>query len=245
MDTSLKTAYALEVRHVSKNFGSQRALHDVSLRVKAGETHVLLGLSGSGKSTLVRLLVGLTRPDAGEILVAGGDKPGAIGYVPQEGGLFPHLTAARNITLVAGLRGMGRGTMRKRLDELSNLMKLDPALLRRYPKELSGGQRQRVALMRAAFLEPALLVLDEPLGALDPLVRLEVQDELKTIFAKLGTSAVMVTHDIDEARFFADEVSLLKAGSVVQTGSFETLHDAPASEFVHQFFHSRRTWTGP
>jgi len=234
---------ALALREVSKNFGDQVALKNVNLTVARGETHVLLGLSGSGKSTLVRILVGLSRPDAGTVDFADtGRGSAAVGYVPQEGGLFPHLSAARNITLVAGLRGMGRGTMRKRLDELSALMKLDPALLRKYPKELSGGQRQRVALMRAAFLEPALLVLDEPLGALDPLVRIGVQDELKAIFQKLKTSVVMVTHDIDEARFFADRLTLLRGGEVVQTGSFAELTNAPANEFVDKFFHSRRLW---
>jgi osmoprotectant transport system ATP-binding protein len=231
---------AVEVRKVSKAFAGQRALNGVDLKVAAGETHVLLGLSGSGKSTLVRILVGLSKPDQGSILF--GQAGTGVGYVPQEGGLFPHLTAARNITLVAGLRGMGRGTMRTRLDELSSLMKLDPALLRKYPKELSGGQRQRVALMRAAFLEPALLVLDEPLGALDPIVRLGVQDELKAIIGKLGTSVVMVTHDIDEARHFADRLTLLRAGAVEQVGTFEDLSERPANDFVRDFFHARRAW---
>lgn len=237
---------ALEINHVSKRFGEQTVLHDVSLRVAPGEIHVLLGLSGSGKSTLVRLLVGLAKADEGSITFGGASTEAAgVGYVPQEGGLFPHLTAARNITLVAGLKKMGRGTMRKRLDELAALMKLDPSFLRKYPKELSGGQRQRVALMRAAFLQPRLLVLDEPLGALDPIVRLSVQDELKAIFRNLGTSVVMVTHDIDEARFFADRITVLKSGRVAQTGTFDELMAAPADEFVDRFLHARRDWEKP
>lgn len=167
---------------------------------------------------------------------------GNIGYVPQDGGLFPHLSARDNVAMVAQTLGWRREKIDARIDELQQLTSLEPSLLNRFPKELSGGQRQRVSLMRAAFLDPALLILDEPLGALDPIIRADVQNELKTIFNALRKTVLMVTHDIDEARFFGHELTLLRDGHVVQTGPFEELRDKPADPFVTRFIQAQRTF---
>ena len=243
----------LELKNITKRFGSKTALENVSLNLESGETHVLLGLSGSGKTTLIRIVIGLLAADSGDLLIngklaklEGRNTPSQwsreIGYVPQEGGLFPHLTCLKNITLVAELSGWDAKKIKDRVDQLIELVSLESGVLDRYPAQLSGGQRQRVALVRAAFLDPALLILDEPLGALDPLIRIEVQNELKQIFQGLGKSALMVTHDIDEARFFADKLSLMRDGKIVQTGSFDQFLANPAEEFVTRFIRSQRVW---
>ena len=243
----------LELKNITKRFGSKTALENVSLNLNSGETHVLLGLSGSGKTTLIRIVIGLLSADSGDLFIngklaklEGRNTPSQwsreIGYVPQEGGLFPHLTCLKNITLVAELTGWDARKIQIRVDQLIELVSLESGILDRYPAQLSGGQRQRVALVRAAFLDPALLILDEPLGALDPLIRIDVQNELKQIFQGLGKSALMVTHDIDEARFFADKLSLMRDGKIVQTGSFDQLLANPAEEFVTRFIRSQRIW---
>ena len=247
------TTPVLELKNITKSFGSKTALENVSLNLESGETHVLLGLSGSGKTTLIRIVIGLLAADSGDLLIngklarlEGRNTPSQwsreIGYVPQEGGLFPHLTCLKNITLVAELSGWNVRKIKDRVDQLIELVSLESGVLDRYPAQLSGGQRQRVALVRAAFLDPALLILDEPLGALDPLIRIDVQNELKQIFQGLGKSALMVTHDIDEARFFADKLSLMRDGKIVQTGSFDQLLANPAEEFVTRFIRSQRVW---
>lgn len=245
--------HVLELKDNNKSFGSKAALTNVSLKLASGETHVLLGLSGSGKTTVIRIVLGLIGADSGQLIINGklaqfDGKRGAsewsrqIGYVPQEGGLFPHLTCLKNITLVAELSGWDKKKIATRVEQLIELVSLDSAVLHRYPAQLSGGQRQRIALMRAAFLDPALLILDEPLGALDPLIRIDVQNELKQIFNGLGKSALLVTHDIDEARFFADRLSLMREGKIVQTGTFDDLLNSPSEEFVTRFIRSQRVW---
>jgi osmoprotectant transport system ATP-binding protein len=244
--------YALELRNVSKAFGDKAALAGVDLRVRRGTTHVLLGASGSGKTTLIRIVIGLTEADGGSLYLNGtarGDEDGRhwlhrIGYVPQEGGLFPHLTGRQNITLVARTLGRPQTAVRDRVEELRSLMSIDDSLLDRFPKHLSGGQRQRVALMRAAFLDPTLLILDEPLGALDPITRADVQDELKRIFNSLGKTVLMVTHDLDEARFFGHELSLLHEGRRLQTGPYEELSRNPADPYVTRFLTAQRPREG-
>lgn len=227
----------VQLEHVTKSFGSKKALDDVTLTIPWGRTHVLLGSSGSGKSTIIRILIGVLKADSGVFKINGN-----IGYVPQDGGLFPHLTARDNVALVAQTLGWKTAKINARIDELLTLTSLEPSLLQRFPKELSGGQRQRVSLMRAAFLEPGLLILDEPLGALDPIIRADVQNELKTIFNALNKTVLMVTHDIDEARFFGHALTLLKEGRVMQTGPFEELLHKPADPFVTKFIQAQRTW---
>ena len=192
---------------VSKTFGDAAAVHAIDLSVERGKTTVLIGPSGCGKSTLLRLIIGLLQPDSGQIQFDGtqlrADKIDIVrrhvGYVIQEGGLFPHLTARGNILLMARHLGRPENEMLARLSELCALTRFPENLLGRYPLELSGGQRQRVSLMRALMLSPELLLLDEPLGALDPLVRAALQKDLKEIFARLRQTALLVTHDLAEA----------------------------------------------
>src|SRR5947208_9827140 len=188
----------VELVEVSKRYTDASALHPTNLSVERGKTTVLIGPSGCGKSTLLRLIIGLVEPDSGTITFDGSQIASAnidmlrrrIGYVIQEGGLFPHLTARANILLMARHLGKSDEEMRTRLLELCELTRFPENLLSRYPIDLSGGQRQRVSLMRALMLSPELLLLDEPLGALDPLVRASLQKELKEIFTRLRQTAL-------------------------------------------------------
>jgi osmoprotectant transport system ATP-binding protein len=223
------------------------AVDDVSLVVPRGTTHVLLGSSGCGKSTILRLLLGLVAPDAGAVAVDGvavtrqtrAGVVAQIGYVVQTGGLFPHLTAARNVTLPAEARRVAPERIRPRLAELADMVGFDAETLARYPAELSGGQRQRVSLMRALMLDPPVLLLDEPLGALDPIVRADLQGQLRQIFSGLAKTVVMVTHDVAEAALFGTTISLMTRGRVVQHGTFEDLARRPADPFVTEFLRAQ------
>ena len=233
----------IELTSVSKRFGAVPAVQDVSLSVPRGTTHVLLGSSGCGKSTILRLILGLAWPDAGTVAVDGvvvtaetrASVVAQIGYVVQAGGLFPHLTAARNVTLPAEARHWPPERIRPRLGDLAAMVGFDAPTLARLPGELSGGQRQRVSLMRALMLDPPVLLLDEPLGALDPVVRADLQTQLREIFAALGKTVVMVTHDVAEAVLFGATISLMTEGRVVQQGSFADLASRPAEPFVTEF----------
>jgi osmoprotectant transport system ATP-binding protein len=234
---------------VSKRYTGAAALHSTDLGVERGKTTVLIGPSGCGKSTLLRLIIGLTAPDSGTISFDGSEITHAnidrlrhqIGYVIQEGGLFPHLTARANILLLARHLGKSRDEMHTRVLELCELTRFSGNSLSRYPIELSGGQRQRVSLMRALMLSPELLLLDEPLGALDPLVRASLQKDLKEIFARLRQTALLVTHDLAEAAYFGDEIVLMNEGRVVQQGSIVDLREKPANDFVREFINAQRT----
>jgi osmoprotectant transport system ATP-binding protein len=194
------------------------------------------------------MVLGLIAPDAGRVVVDGEPVTAAsapalrrrIGYVIQDGGLFPHLTAAGNVALVARELGWSKARIGARLDELLALTRLEPTLLSRYPGELSGGQRQRVGLMRALMLDPVLLLLDEPMGALDPLVRRLLQDDLKRIFAELSRTVLLVTHDMAEAAYLGDEVALMRAGHILQRGPMAKLVEAPADPFVAEFLRAQR-----
>ncbi|HXJ19202.1 MAG TPA: ATP-binding cassette domain-containing protein [Polyangia bacterium] len=249
------TSPILRLAAVSKTFGEVAAIHEATLDIDAHRTTVLIGPSGGGKTTALRLMLGLVRPDAGQVLhrdapLGAGGASGLrrfrsqTGYVVQDGGLFPHLTAAGNVTLMARHLGWPRERAAARVAELAALVRLPGATLVRYPQELSGGQRQRVALMRALMLDPELLFLDEPLGALDPLVRAELQDELVAIFRRLGKSVVIVTHDLAEAALFGDVLVLIHQGRVVQRGSLDDLVHRPASPFVTQFVRAQRRFDG-
>ena len=227
----------ITLRHVTKRLGGRVVVEDVSLAVGAGATHVLLGSSGSGKSTILRMMLGLLRPDAGEVIVEGDGR--RIGYVVQEGALYPHLTVARNVALPARAASWEAERERARLAELAHLVGLENELLERYPGELSGGQRQRVSLMRALMLDPPILLLDEPLGALDPITRAELQVQLAAIFADLRKTVVLVTHDVREAFVFGAGITLLSQGRVVQQGTFAELARRPATPFVAEFLHAQ------
>jgi osmoprotectant transport system ATP-binding protein len=238
----------IALENVSRSFGAKQALAPTSLTPASGRTTILLGPSGCGKSTLLRLMVGLASPDAGRVLFEGVELGPAnmdeirhrIGYVIQEGGLFPHLDARGNVTLLAGYLGRNRAWIDNRVSELSGLMRIPADALARFPDQLSGGERQRVALMRALMLDPAVLLMDEPLAALDAMTRRELQAELKHIFAGLGKTVVLVTHDLQEAAWFGDEIVLMRAGAIVQRGSLEDLLDRPAEPFVTEFVRAQR-----
>ena len=238
----------VKLEDVSKRYGDAIALHPTNLSIESGKTTVLIGPSGCGKSTLLRLIIRLIDPDSGLIQFDGKqvtpDNINAlrrrIGYVIQEGGLFPHLTARSNVLLMARQIGKSEEETYKRLLELSELTRFSENLLPRYPVELSGGQRQRVGLMRALMLSPELLLLDEPLGALDPLVRASLQKDLKEIFARLSQTVLVVTHDLAEASYFADEIVLMNEGRIIQKGTITDLREKPADPFVSEFINAQR-----
>ena len=234
----------VELRGVRKDYGGGFTLGPLDLVVPRGRTVVLLGPSGCGKSTILRLLTGLTVPDAGRIVVRGVDVRAArlreevlphVGYGVQEGGLFPHLTTFENVALVPRDRGWPASRIDARVRELAALVRLEPALLDRVPADLSGGQRQRVALMRALVHDPSVLLLDEPLGALDPMIRARLQDDLAALFRTLGKTVLLVTHDLLEASLLGDEIVLMRDGRIVQRGTWHDLVERPADEFVGEF----------
>jgi len=247
--TSNASPEAFELHGVYRRYGGVVALDQVSLGFPAGSATALIGSSGSGKSTLLRMLIGLEWPEQGWVKVDGRVLEPAqvlelrrrVGYVIQEGGLFPHLTALGNLGLLPYHLGWSKDRIRARAEELATLAHLPQSALERYPAELSGGQRQRVALMRGLMLNPGALLLDEPLGALDPIVRHELQDELKHIFDQLGKTVIVVTHDVAEAAWFADRIVLMRQGKVVQDGRLEDLLQRPVDPFVTQFVEAQRT----
>jgi osmoprotectant transport system ATP-binding protein len=238
----------VQLSDVSKRFAGATALHPTDLIIERGKTTVLIGPSGCGKSTLLRLVIRLIEPESGEIRFDDVPMTAAnidefrrrIGYVIQEGGLFPHLTAHDNILLLPRHLGKSEADLKPRLSDLCALTRFPQEALTRYPGELSGGQRQRVSLMRALVLSPELLLLDEPLGALDPLVRSSLQRELKEIFSSLRQTTLLVTHDLAEAAYLGDEIVLMNEGRIVQRGSIQDLRDRPANGFVSDFINAQR-----
>lgn len=239
----------LKLENLSKSFGTDWGLDPVNLEFPAGSTTALLGPSGCGKSTLLRLIMGILPADHGTIWLEGERlTPGNVlqfrrrmGYMIQDGGLFPHLTVRQNVTLMADYLRWDRQRIKDRLQELARLTHLPTDSLERFPSEISGGQRQRVALMRALFLDPDVLLLDEPMGALDPLIRADLQGELREIFASLGKTVIVVTHDIAEAGFLAERMVLFRAGAIVQIGDLRELVHQPADPFVSQFINAQRS----
>jgi osmoprotectant transport system ATP-binding protein len=238
----------LELIAVSKRYDQVQALAPLHLTVPRGQTTVLIGPSGCGKSTVLRMVAGLVVPDAGDIVLDGEKLAAAnlealrrrMGYVIQEGGLFPHMTVRANVTVMARQLRWPSARIKARLEELAALVLLPESLFERYPIELSGGQRQRVSLMRALMLDPALLLLDEPLGALDPMIRYELQQELTAIFATLRKTVLMVTHDIAEAAFFGHSLVLMREGAVVQQGSLASMVRSPVDAFVERFIAAQK-----
>jgi osmoprotectant transport system ATP-binding protein len=238
----------LSIEKLSKSIHGHPVLRPTTLAFQPGRTTVVVGPSGCGKTTLLRLLLGLATPDSGTVMLEG-VQVGAqnaealrhrVGYVIQDGGLFPHLTARENVTLMARFLARPASEVQRRFLELAELAQIAPDMLERYPKNLSGGQRQRVALMRALMLDPPVLLMDEPLGALDPMIRFGLQHDLRAIFARLAKTVVLVTHDMHEAAYFAHEIVLMREGRVVQRGSLEDLLAHPAEPFVTEFVRAQR-----
>ena len=239
----------LELKNVSKRFGDLQALQPTDLTFEPGKTTALLGPSGCGKSTLLRVIVGLIQSDTGSVDFDGAELTPEnlrehrhkMGYMIQDGGLFPHLSIRDNVTLLARHLNHDPSWIDDRLLELMELTHLPTESVDRFPTQISGGQRQRVALMRALFLDPDVVLLDEPMGALDPLIRSELQSELREIFKTLHKTVVMVTHDIGEAGFLADVICLLKDGAILQRGSLEDLALRPEDKFVTSFINAQRS----
>jgi osmoprotectant transport system ATP-binding protein len=239
----------LELQNISKTFEDRVVLDEVNLSVAKGATHALIGSSGSGKTTLLRITLGLIPFDKGYVKINDQallsftpvEWADRIGYVPQDGGLFPHISARNNVALIARLRGWPKSRIDGRVEELRRIVDLDAEILTHFPREMSGGQKQRVAIMRAAMMDPAVMLLDEPMAALDPLIRRTLQQELKSIFQRLGKTVLLVTHDLGEAVYLAEQLTMLHEGKMVQTGSYRDLLQHPASPFVTQFINAQRT----
>ena len=239
----------LALEKVTKRYDGKTVVDQIDLALDRAQTHVLIGESGCGKSTVVRMLIGLVVPDEGCVFL-GGQPLSQVdlrhsrqryGYVIQEGGLFPHLSARDNVALVATYRGWDASKIDERIAELASLTRFPVDGLTRFPSQLSGGQRQRVSLMRALMLDPDILLLDEPLGALDPMIRSELQQQLREIFRSLGKTVVLVTHDLNEAAYFADQIILLRNGRIVQQGTAESLAAHPAEAFVTDFIRAQQS----
>ncbi len=241
----------IEFDAVSKIYpGGSEAVREFSLRVPSHRTVVLVGSSGSGKTTLLRMVNRMVDPSAGRVLIDGEDIQSrdpvqlrrSIGYVLQQGGLLPHRTIADNIATVPILNGMPRKQALAEVPALMARVGLDPGFARRYPGQLSGGQQQRVGVARALASDPNILLMDEPFGAVDPIVRRELQDELLRLQAELGKTILFVTHDIDEAFRLGDEIVVLKEkGLVAQRGTPQQILAAPADDFVRDFVGVGRT----
>jgi osmoprotectant transport system ATP-binding protein len=240
----------IEFRNVTKRYGAEAAaVDDFSLTIPSGKTTVFVGSSGCGKTTLLRMINRMVEPTSGVIEIDGEpvsqlnpvELRRGIGYVMQNSGLMPHFTVADNIATVPRLRGVARREARARVPELMATVGLDPELADRYPSELSGGQQQRVGVARGLAAEPNILLMDEPFGAVDPIVRAELQQELIRLQRELDTTVVFVTHDIDEAFLLGDQVVILAKGAErLQVGSPSEIIEAPATDFVAKIIGAER-----
>ena len=230
----------ISVRNVSKRFGDFAALSDVSVDIPAGSLTALLGPSGGGKSTLLRVIAGLEQPDEGVIEIDGVDltklppQRRNVGFVFQHYAAFKHMTVARNVAFGLEIRKRSKGDIKKRVQELLELVHLEQ-FGDRYPAQLSGGQRQRMALARALAVEPEVLLLDEPFGALDAKVREELRTWLRRLHEQVHVTTVFVTHDQEEAMDVSDRIVVMAGGKVEQDGSPDDLYDRPANDFVMSF----------
>ncbi len=233
----------IEIRNVTKRYGTAAVVDNVSMEVEKGSITAVVGTSGSGKSTLMRMINRLVPITSGEIFVGGQnimDVPVTelrrkIGYAIQGHGLFPHRTVSQNIATVPQLLGWDTAKIKRRVEELLGLFNLDPATFaEKYPHQLSGGQQQRVGVARALAAEPELLLMDEPFGALDPVIRGKAQDDLLAIQKQFGTTVVLVTHDMDEAFHLGNQIAVMSAGKLLQCSTPEKILTEPADPFVQQ-----------
>src|SRR6476619_2372821 len=231
---------AISVKNVTKRFGDFVALDDVSIEVPDGGLTALLGPSGSGKSTLLRVIAGLEQPDEGQVLISGEDNTETrvqdrnVGFVFQHYAAFKHMTVYDNIAFGLKIKGEGAGTIKERVGKLIELVHLK-GFEKRFPNQLSGGQRQRMALARALAVEPRVLLLDEPFGALDAKVREELRTWLRRLHDEVHVTTILVTHDQQEALDVADQLVVLTAGRIEQTGTPREISERPASAFVMDF----------
>ena len=231
---------AIEARHVGKHFGDFVALEDVTVTVGDGALTALLGPSGSGKSTLLRIIAGLETPDSGEVLIGGEDvtlspaRTRGVGFVFQHYAPFKHMTVHDNVAFGLSVRKRPKQEIRERVKELLHLVRLD-GLAERYPSQLSGGQQQRMALARALAVQPQVLLLDEPFGALDAQVRAELREWLRRLHEEIHVTTIFVTHDQEEAMEVAEQIVVMNKGRVEQAGAPRDLYESPANEFVMSF----------
>jgi sulfate/thiosulfate transport system ATP-binding protein len=231
---------AIAVENVSKRFGEFVALHDVSLAVPHGSLTALLGPSGSGKSTLLRVIAGLEQPDSGRVLISGEDattqrpQDRNVGFVFQHYAAFKHMTVWNNVAFGLKIRKRAKADIARRVDELLGLVHLD-GLAQRYPAQLSGGQRQRMALARALAVEPNVLLLDEPFGALDARVRKDLRVWLRRLHDEVHVTTIFVTHDQEEAMEVAEQIVVMNDGAIEQIGEPRDLYEHPSNEFVMSF----------
>lgn len=238
----------IEIEQLTKHYDGRAVVQDVSLRLETGSVTAIVGTSGSGKSTLLRMINRLVVPSSGRVRIDGTDTASLpapllrrrIGYVIQDIGLFPHWTAARNIATVPSLLGWPKAEVTARVDELLRMFQLDPAEIGpRFPDQLSGGQAQRVGVARALAARPDVLLMDEPFGALDPLIRQRARQDLRAIQQRLGTTVLIVTHDMDEALSLGDRIAVMRAGRIEQFDTPDRLLRAPATAFVRELIGER------
>ena len=240
----------IRFENVSMSYGEHEVLKNLNLHIKEGQLVVLIGPSGCGKTTTLQLINRLLLPTSGKIYIGGKDVSNvdavqlrrSVGYVIQEIGLFPHMTIKQNIEIVPKLLKWSEKQREERSAELLKLVGMDESYLSRYPAKLSGGQQQRIGLLRALAAEPPIILMDEPFGALDPITRESLQDEILSLQKKLHKTIVFVTHDMDEAIKIADVIVLMKDGVVLQVASPKELLSAPANEYVEQFIGKHRIY---
>lgn len=239
----------ISLKNVNKNFKSNKVIQDISLTIPDGEVCILLGSSGCGKTTLLRLICGLIIPDSGSVEIegvsvsslSGQERAKKLGYIIQEGGLFNHLSVRENIMLPIKILKLNKKQAELNLDKYLTMVNLESAILDKYPLELSGGQRQRAALLRSLIHDPKILLMDEPMSALDPMVRSTLQQDLKRIFSVKKKTVVIVTHDLHEASVLADKIFFVHGGQIEQTGTFLNLIKSPANNFIKEFVQSQAT----
>lgn len=236
----------VELDRVVKTFGDHRATDSVSLRIRRGETVAMLGPSGCGKTTILRLIAGFEKPDAGRVLLSGRDMSDrepferSIGLIFQHYALFPHMNVMDNVEYGLVRRGVPKAERKERVSEMLGIVRME-SLARRLPSELSGGQQQRVALARAIVTRPDVVLLDEPLSALDAALRHELRRDLRQVLSSVGATVILVTHDQEEAMTFAERVIVLNQGRIEQDGSPADLYDRPRNHFVAGFL-GRANW---
>jgi len=239
----------IKLQNISFSYNQEPILKNFSLTITSGKTTVLIGPSGCGKSTILRLINRLLIADDGDVFINEDKITNStirsqrlkMGYVIQEGGLFPNMTASRNICLMASRLSWSSTKITERLKELTDLTHFSYENLARYPGQLSGGQRQRVSLMRALMMDPDILLLDEPFGALDPLIRSGLHESMLEIFQRLNKTVLMVSHDLHEAAYLGDEIVLLDKGQIIQSGTIDELIKNPVLKFVTEFIRAQRS----